>query len=912
MSRSPLNELKKTNDVIERYLSSLGPRGAVAQDILAHLRHLTEHLAMTLVHGRLFSGSDYYEAIQSAMSEMSRRRGSKFLWEFHKLLQKSVSHYSLSQDDAQRLLLKYREYLVLCKELAFNELGVRILVGLDNIDWDEDPGLRKYYELVYDKVSVSGMGVSSAIGGDRFYIYSRKPVFAKSQLFYEYSLVPAMDFTSKFDHAVAFSKERIPTNYSISISVKHASVPALGGTMIIMIIDGWRVSMRPCEINKLLKIVGSSETISGHLKSYKSLMNFLTETKMSLVDLCLRPSAEFDRFVNSIAVSGRKTGIQELLLRSRSFLLSRKPGSNVLRYLLYRTRHQIVRSQLCGFANRHLSGLYLQNGCIPFDMQPFCTSLIGHSPALHDLILCIDPTDYEDNMLVRAVSKKEESSGHVFINQKEFDSFKDVDALVSLFNQNLYSGHEGRKVIHEMGQLFVKEAESDLVYIVKELQKHSKLGIGGYRASTEAKLHAMTPKLDDQQKIEIASTMYEASKVAMLYGSAGTGKTTLVNIICGVFSNARKIAIANTNPAVDNLRRRIKDSNCDFMTISRYLRNGPNDECDLLIVDECSTVSNADMRKVLSRGGFRLLLLVGDTCQIQSIRLGNWFDVARDFLDDHCVFQLETSWRAANNSIKELWDSVRNMKGDIAERFVSCSVSKPLCEDIFNAKSKDEIILCLNYDGLYGINSINRMLQTANRGKTVKWGLHTFKVGDPVLFNESGRFAPVLYNNLKGTISDLNLDNTDLLRVEIVVDTPLNSFEVLAVPGLRYIANSFDGTTTVGFDITKHNEDDDGESSSSSVIPFQVAYAVSIHKAQGLEYDSVKIIVTKDVENKVSHSIFYTAITRAKNHLTIYWSPETQKKVIEAFSGVDNGKDAQLMATRNGLSLRCRGSRKSA
>ena len=63
-----------------------------------------------------------------------------------------------------------------------------------------------------------------------------------------------------------------------------------------------------------------------------------------------------------------------------------------------------------------------------------------------------------------------------------------------------------------------------------------------------------------------------------------------------------------------------------------------------------------------------------------------------------------------------------------------------------------------------------------------------------------------------------------------------------------------------------------------------LAYAVSIHKAQGLEYKSVKIVIPSNNAEKITHSIFYTAITRAKEKLKIYWSAETMKKVIENFS----------------------------
>jgi ATP-dependent exoDNAse (exonuclease V) alpha subunit len=72
-----------------------------------------------------------------------------------------------------------------------------------------------------------------------------------------------------------------------------------------------------------------------------------------------------------------------------------------------------------------------------------------------------------------------------------------------------------------------------------------------------------------------------------------------------------------------------------------------------------------------------------------------------------------------------------------------------------------------------------------------------------------------------------------------------------------------------------------------SIVPFQLAYAVSIHKAQGLEYDSVKIIIPRSNSEKITHGIFYTAITRAKKKLKIYWSSETMKEIISSFDKTD-------------------------
>ena len=141
MSRSPLVELDNVNSAMERYLALGSPRAEAAQDCLANMRNLVEHLSMALSHGKQFGGPDYYRAIKSALDAAKRDKETRFLHEFHTMLQKSVSHYTSSLDGSERLLLKYREYLYRCRDIASKRLGVKILSGLDNVDWDTDPGL---------------------------------------------------------------------------------------------------------------------------------------------------------------------------------------------------------------------------------------------------------------------------------------------------------------------------------------------------------------------------------------------------------------------------------------------------------------------------------------------------------------------------------------------------------------------------------------------------------------------------------------------------------------------------------------------------------------------------------------------------------------------------------------------------
>ena len=107
----------------------------------------------------------------------------------------------------------------------------------------------------------------------------------------------------------------------------------------------------------------------------------------------------------------------------------------------------------------------------------------------------------------------------------------------------------------------------------------------------------------------------------------------------------------------------------------------------------------------------------------------------------------------------------------------------------------------------------------------------------------------------------------------------------------------------VSFDVKKFANRDDDDKDALSIVPFQIAYAVSIHKAQGLEYDSVKIVITDEIEELISHNVFYTAITRAKNNLKIYWTEKAQRYILEEMHQMYNKQDASIIAKKYKLKM---------
>lgn len=134
------------------------------------------------------------------------------------------------------------------------------------------------------------------------------------------------------------------------------------------------------------------------------------------------------------------------------------------------------------------------------------------------------------------------------------------------------------------------------------------------------------------------------------------------------------------------------------------------------------------------------------------------------------------------------------------------------------------------------------------------------------------------------------------IQFDIELDRPLSDFDVVN-DELEWM-----GGSVVRFTVYESAEaSDEDDDSLNTSVPFQVAYAVSIHKAQGLEYDSVKIVITDANEDEITHSIFYTAVTRARERLMIFWAPETQQRVLSRLQRRANNKDVALLGSRRGL-----------
>ncbi|MBO2592143.1 ATP-dependent DNA helicase [Shewanella algae] len=892
------NQVQNASGAISHNIANLSDnRELLSQNVLAQVRNLVEGVAVLFYRNSLDAEFSYPE-INPALQYISGNGKLNFVCRFHKLLQKVASHYTFDGDSSERLMLKYYEYLYRIRAAVYQNYSLQLIPNLESFPVDLDPSLREYHEKITARIEFSRGTNYVGDRKDRYYIQKNRPFIFNGRIYYEVTFCRAVNKVSKFDRVIAFTDLDISDEYAVNLTLRRDQIEVLGHVMPITLILAWEVSIRSCELKNFARLLGHSVTGSTSSQEYQYLMSFLTQGYRNLNDLMCMSDQNYQQVRLGALVTNNASQIFVFLDKARHIIKASLPGGNILRYLLLRMNNQLLKSQYNRDGCELLSNLKFSFSSIPFDQMPFCTSLPKHNPRFWDLSECIDMAGRQHELLARRVRNNVERHGVLYTPIGDLSEFGDVEVLIKDFNNRIYKTHkEIRSLVSDKGHVFINGYEEDTFSIIEKLKTFSSSGISGYTQAVTRWIAESAHSIDDTVKQQVLTQLFSDSKVALIYGAAGTGKSTMVDHIAHYFSDKRKLFLAHTNPAKDNLMRKVTAQNSEFRTVSSEIRSGHPPflpDYDLLVIDECSTVSNSDLLKVLNKNTAKLIVLVGDVYQIESIQFGNWFEVISSFIPSSSVFELTTPFRTQNNSLLDFWNKVRNIDDDLTEVMVRHGYSSILDSSIFQSQGNDEIILCLNYDGLYGINNINRFLQSSNPNPTITWGDSIYKVGDPVLFYESERFKPVIYNNLKGRIIRIE-QFVGCIQFDIELDRPLTEFDVSGNE-LEWVEGS-----TVRFQVFEVENSDDDDDSLNITIPFQVAYAVSIHKAQGLEYDSVKVVITDANEEDISHSIFYTAITRARENLKIFWTPETQQKVIQRLQRIPRNKDVALISSRRGL-----------
>lgn len=906
MSRiKPEQEIKYICNVIDKNIEAhkiLKDRGLLSENILAQLRNLTEDLAIFINNKENALNLDtHYNNVNDSMNYVSGVHKYKYISIFHKFLQSTASHYTPSENDAERLVLFYFRYICMMKQ-TLEEFGIIVLNKLEDFPIYEDNLTKEHYKKICQAIEEVGDIKSKYLKRGRFYINKCRPIYSNGKLYYEITLTKATNYVNKFERILMYSKQYIPDNYSIKLSYVNKNVELFSTYSKIKVIDNYVISIRPCELKNIGLIFGLNYNISDEYVEYSNLMKILKDEEINILEILLTEEDIFNNYIQKIKGNSENNNITKILTKIRNHLLSEQRGCNILRYLLVKMDNQVIKDQLCDEANKNISYLHLLNQSIPFDSMPYAMSLYNHNISWFHLINAIDIDGRNFELLGRYVKNNCETNNVLYTPCEEVEKFGEIDELIEEYNKALVKyGIDIRQrniLIKEHSNIYIKSYEETSIEIINTINSYQLTPSKDIIDSLESKKQEYSSMDLSSDKKNILDNIFRDKSIGIIHGPAGTGKTKLLEVLATIFEDYNKIFLSNTNTSVESLRARISKFdiyNSTFKTIANYNKYDENDY-DILIIDECSTVSNSDMLKVLKKQNYKLIILAGDVFQIESIKYGNWFSLAYYLFNKKIVYELENTNRTEDRDLLELWKMIRDNDDNAISKISNQEYSSPIDLTIFEKKDQDEIILCLNYDGLYGINNINKILQERNYNEEHIIGVDIYKEEDPIVFNDCPRFRD-LYNNLKGRIKKIEEDDmNDCVWFTILVDEKL-----LNVQGNYEIIKQYENRTLIKFYVNNFKDTNDDDNGYEHIIPFNLAYAISIHKAQGLEYNSVKIIITSNVEEEITKNIFYTAITRTKKYLEIFWSSETQNKIFENMKKRTSLKDISLLKNKINL-----------
>ncbi len=467
----------------------------------------------------------------------------------------------------------------------------------------------------------------------------------------------------------------------------------------------------------------------------------------------------------------------------------------------------------------------------------------------------------------------------------EIDPDKIADEMVKLAQQ--------RKLVTENNNFYLKKYYYGEWDIATEMARL--LSDDEEESTSVEKLTADLAHVEDEMNIEYDSAQKEAivsaltSKILLLTGGPGTGKTTIINGLVALYAYENKIDLESKNlpillaaPTGRAAKRMSEMTGLPASTIHRLLGiNGHDDELPedldeldgkLLIIDETSMV-DTDLMKVLLKSipDHMQVIFVGDRHQLPSVGPGQVFGdlLASDVLPKKELTHIYR--QGAYSSIISLAHAVNQGKlpADFTEQqgdrsFIPCGplqvpdvIAQVVKVALRKGNSKDDIqVLAPMYRGPAGIDNLNQLLQSIMnhkhpRQKEIQLGNQRARIGDRVL---------QLVND-----PEKNIYNGDIGRVVSIDVGGQGKSE-----GRDSISVSFEQN-----EVTVEKKDWNN---------LTLAYCLSIHKSQGGEFPIVILPMVKQFSRMFARNLLYTAITRAKEKLILVGDIESFQQSVTKVS----------------------------